>query len=226
MRRFVIGDIHGANKALQQCLERSSFDIGNDLLIVLGDICDGYPETHLCFETLLTVKNKQLILGNHDWWALQWAKYGRIDRGWLVNGGESTLASYPSDMPIEHLTLLEQAKSYLLLDNKLFVHAGIDPHLPLEKQSESLLMWDRDFIMHVIDSHKQGIKSITSYNEVYLGHTPTLRLGETVPQQYAEVWMMDTGAGWGSELSIMDIDSKAFYQSDEVRQLYPNFKGR
>ena len=39
MKTFVIGDIHGAYKALLQCFERSGFDYEKDHLIVLGDVC-------------------------------------------------------------------------------------------------------------------------------------------------------------------------------------------
>jgi serine/threonine protein phosphatase 1 len=48
MRAFVIGDLHGAYKALEQCLDRSGFDYENDVLIQLGDIADGYPEVYEC----------------------------------------------------------------------------------------------------------------------------------------------------------------------------------
>ncbi len=36
MRRLVIGDIHGAHKALRQSFERSVFDFSKDQLIVLA----------------------------------------------------------------------------------------------------------------------------------------------------------------------------------------------
>ncbi|NJN40909.1 MAG: hypothetical protein HC811_00350 [Flammeovirgaceae bacterium] len=44
MRRFVLGDIHGAYRALRQCLERASFSYDEDLLIALGDVSDGWPD--------------------------------------------------------------------------------------------------------------------------------------------------------------------------------------
>jgi len=44
-RTLVIGDIHGAYKALVQCLERSGFDKEKDTLITIGDVCDGWHET-------------------------------------------------------------------------------------------------------------------------------------------------------------------------------------
>ena len=36
MRTLVMGDIHGAALALQQCFERAQFDFDNDCLIQLG----------------------------------------------------------------------------------------------------------------------------------------------------------------------------------------------
>jgi len=33
--------------------------------------------------------------------------------------------------------------------------------------------------------------------------------------------MMDTGAGWSGKLTIMDIDTNEFWQSDVVKDLYP-----
>ena len=57
MKTFVIGDIHGSNKALEQCLERSKFDKEKDQLISLGDIADGWSETSECVDTLLSIKN-------------------------------------------------------------------------------------------------------------------------------------------------------------------------
>ncbi|MCA9398849.1 MAG: metallophosphoesterase, partial [Candidatus Omnitrophica bacterium] len=55
MRVFAIGDIHGAYKALIQCLERSGFDYQKDRLIVLGDVCDGYPQAKKCISELLKI---------------------------------------------------------------------------------------------------------------------------------------------------------------------------
>lgn len=37
-REFVIGDIHGAYRALRQCLTRSDFNYDHDHLICLGDV--------------------------------------------------------------------------------------------------------------------------------------------------------------------------------------------
>ncbi len=40
-KTYAMGDVHGAHKAVIQCLERSGFDKKKDELILLGDIADG-----------------------------------------------------------------------------------------------------------------------------------------------------------------------------------------
>lgn len=70
MKTYVIGDIHGAHNALMQCLGLAQFDYALDRLIVLGDVCDGYPDVRECIEELLKIKHCDFVIGNHDMWAL------------------------------------------------------------------------------------------------------------------------------------------------------------
>ena len=81
-RQFVIGDIHGAYRALIQCMERARFDRDTDSLICLGDVCDGWPETRRCVDELLTIPNLVYVLGNHDTWLLKWMKTGDVENIW------------------------------------------------------------------------------------------------------------------------------------------------
>ena len=53
MKRYVLGDIHGAYQALIQVLKRAKFDYENDQLIFLGDVVDGWPESKECIDELL-----------------------------------------------------------------------------------------------------------------------------------------------------------------------------
>ena len=225
MRRWVIGDIHGAHKALVQCLERSAFDHQNDLLICLGDLCDRWPEVNKVFDTMLRVQNLVLLLGNHDEWALDWFLHGKAPDIWLIQGGDKTRESYPHGVPPGHMDLLKNARLYYEMDNKLFVHAGFNPHQDIKKQDRHTLLWDRSFLKTALHFNRDGENhKLTSYDEVYLGHTPTLNFGQYQPMKTCEVYLMDTGAGWkGGVLSMMDIDSKEYYQSDPVDSLYAGF---
>jgi serine/threonine protein phosphatase 1 len=40
--------------------------------------------------------------------------------------------------------------------------------------------------------------------------------GSEVPLCLNGIWMMDTGAGWGDKLTIMDVDTGEFWQSDNT----------
>jgi serine/threonine protein phosphatase 1 len=44
--------------------------------------------------------------------------------------------------------------------------------------------------------------------------------------QMANVWNVDTGAAFTGPLTIMDVDTKDFWQSEPLPSLYPNEKGR
>jgi serine/threonine protein phosphatase 1 len=221
-KRFVIGDIHGANRALIQCLERSAFDPEHDLLISLGDLCDRWPEVDKVFDTLLGLKKMILLLGNHDLWALEWFLHSKEPEIWRIQGGKVTMGCYKKGVPESHVALLDQAHLYHVLDNKLFVHGGYNPAMDIRFQPKEVLLWDRSLIKSAISRKNEGNEiQITNYDEVYVGHTPTLNFGSKYPIKACEVYLMDTGAGWpGGVLTMMDVDSKVSFQSDPVDKLY------
>ena len=216
MKTFVIGDIHGAYKALLHCLKLSQFNKKEDRLICLGDVCDRGTQVKECIDELLTIPHCVYILGNHDAWSLKWATEGIVLEEWLEQGGAATVISYKeTGVPKEHIQFLSQARPYFIDKNRLFVHGGFDPVRPVEETPREILIWDRKLIrvsreMQLASpGHKFG-----NYDEVYIGHTPTTNFGKQVPQKFCNIWAMDTGAGWGAKLTIMDIDTKKFWQSD------------
>jgi serine/threonine protein phosphatase 1 len=223
-RTFVIGDIHGASRALRQCLERAEFDSRKDHLISLGDVCDGWPNTRDSIDILLGLKHLTYILGNHDLWALEWMKSGMADELWLEQGGLATMHSYSKGVPPKHKTFLEKAVLHYKNKNKLFVHAGIDPTKKLKQQGREIFLWDRNLARTALDFYSKNVSTkLSEFDEIYIGHTP-------VPYEHpinaCEVWLMDTGAGWSGVLSIMNVDTKEVFTSDPVPSLYPGIKGR
>src|SRR6476660_8691883 len=93
MRKFVIGEIYGAYRALMQCFERASFDYDNDVLIQLGDVADGFDEVYESVEELLKVKHLIAIKGNHDEWLNRFCETGYHEQHWS-QGGRGTVSSY------------------------------------------------------------------------------------------------------------------------------------
>ena len=231
MKTFVLGDIHGAYKALMQCLERSHFDYAKDSLIVLGDVCDGWPEVNRAIDELLKIKNLEYIIGNHDLWTLDWALYGIQEDVWTSQGGANTLASYNYDqnrIPLPHIGLLQNAHWYFESGKKLFVHAGIDFTKPMHEQTKNTLVWDRSMVNLAHMKYNLGETDFQfgPFEEIFVGHTPTVIFNAAVPQKFCNVWMMDTGAGWSGKLTIMDVETKESWQSDPVVELYPYYKSR
>lgn len=223
-RLFVLGDIHGAYRALRQCLDRSRFDRDNDHLIFLGDVCDGWPETREAVDELMRIRHLTCLVGNHDTMALPWMKRGEMPLSWLNQGGVATMRSYAGGVPDSHIRFLEAALPYYVLDDRCFVHAGFDPERPLAIQDIEVLSWDRNLARRALEAyHTRASGNLTSFRETYIGHTP---IPFSHPILGGGVWMMDTGAGWSGVLSMMNVETKEVFVSDEVGGLYPGVEGR
>jgi len=236
MKKYVVGDIHGCYKALVQCLERSKFDYATDKLICLGDVCDGFPFVKECFDELLKINNLVYILGNHDDWALEWYDRDDIHRYedeepeplWTQQGGQATIDSYEGkNMPKKHLDILKKAKLYHIEDNKLFTHGGIKETESIEETDRNVFLWDRDMLRRVAMVHPVNPDfKIQKWDNIFIGHTTTQSYDTTLPLRLCNVTNIDTGAGWSGKLTIMDIDSGEFWQSDMVKDLYEGVQGR
>ena len=221
-------DIHGAYRALEQCLLRSGFQPEEDQLIVLGDICDGWPETHHVIRALSGINRLILLRGNHDEWALHWMKTGAITPGWWMQGGKATVTSFENGLTEEDIAFMERALYYYEWNDRLFVHAGILPGIPLDEQDPEVFLWDRSLVMKALqlEAEKPGSR-LSNYHEIYVGHTPTLNFGTDKPMRACEIVLTDTGAGWeGGRLSFIEVTTGEIFQSDRVDTLYPEAEGR
>lgn len=227
MRTFVIGDIHGAYKALIQCLERSGFDKENDTLISIGDVCDGFNEVKACVNELLTIKNLIYIMGNHDDWFANYIKHGITPHFWLSQGGRATLESYNGGIPKAHQKLFLNSP-YKYFDenrNQFFVHGGFSLEYEIKDQTPEMFMWERDMFLTVV---KMSIKNpdkkiqLEDFSDVFIGHT---RTGTQKPVHIGNLWNLDQSAGYDGWLTIMDVDTKEYWQSDCVLDLY-GYNGR
>lgn len=227
-RTLVIGDIHGAHKALTQCLNKSKFDYDSDTLVVLGDICDGWPYVKECVEMLRTIPKLIGHIGNHDLWAMEWARTGKVEGIWHGQGGKQTIASFSNDHKQFPLKWFEKFGYLSYSNDQVFVHAGIDPNQKdLRKQKSEVCAWDRSLVYNAYQKHstKPNFK-YGGWKDIFVGHTVTQRFGSHEPLHLCNIWMLDTGCGWGNKLTIMDIDTNEYWQSDRSQDLYPGVEGR
>ncbi len=228
MKTFVIGDIHGAFKALLQCFERSGFNRRSDRLIVIGDVCDGYPEVKQCIDELLKIKHCELIIGNHDMWVLDWALRGDSPEIWTSQGGNRTIESYGGGpMPKVHVDFLKNGHLWLEIADQIFVHGGFNPDIPLSSHSAQALVWDRTLLDMAWNKQlTDNTCRISRFKDIFVGHTTTELYNTLKPIHMCNVWDIDTGAGWSGKLTIMDVNTKEYWQSDLTPDLYGGVPGR
>src|SRR6516162_4180269 len=94
--KIVIGDIHGALKALKQVIDQIGIH-KTDGFIFLGDYVDGWSESAQVIDYLMDLEKKCpciFIKGNHDDWCEHWLEEEEADEEWLRHGGEATVKSY------------------------------------------------------------------------------------------------------------------------------------
>jgi len=213
----------------------------NDKLIFLGDYVDGWSQSPQVLDYLILLKEKQhciFLRGNHDELLLHWLQNNHDNPMWYNHGGESTVLAYEAvtNGTIEkHIDFLLSLENYHLDEQKrLFVHAGFTnmngvtaEHFP------RMLYWDRTLWETALALDESLEKTDSSYpnrfrlySEIFIGHTPVTRINQTIPIQKANVWNIDSGAAFKGPLTIMDIDTKQFWQSDPLNELYPEEKGR
>jgi serine/threonine protein phosphatase 1 len=229
-----MGDIHGAAMALLQCLDRADFDPSNDTLIQLGDVCDGWSETPECIIILKHLKNVIQIKGNHDHWMDEWMEFGRAPLVWTEQGGQATIDGYVKGRPDlipKHRDYWKNSKVYHIDEkNRMYCHGGFLRRVKLEAQRDDMFMWDRSLAGKCVAGATSGFK-VDEFEHVYLGHTTVnsfseKRVPRNKPFTGGNVTLMDTGAGWEGVLTIMDVDTGEYWQSDIVKEIYHNEKGR
>jgi serine/threonine protein phosphatase 1 len=240
MRTLVIGDIHGGLRALHQIMERAKVT-KTDTIIFLGDYVDGWSQSPQVMDFIIDLKSKQKCIcmrGNHDDLLLDWLTETKDNVLWYKHGGEATVIAYKSvteQNKQKHIEFLQSLDNFYLDEkHRLFVHAGFTNMNGVDfEYFPGLFYWDRTLWETALSLDTRikledpfYPKRLTLYNEIYIGHTPVTRIGETTPVQKANIWNVDTGAGFMGPLTIMDVDTKEFWQSEPLNQLYFDEKGR
>ncbi len=211
-RTLAIGDIHGCDVAFNALLKALAVGAG-DTLVVLWDAIDRGPGSRQVVERLLKLQDEchlVFILGNHEEMMLEGLEDEQVAQGWLQYGGAATMVSYggdPRKIPPEHLDFLRAARPYWETDNDLFIHANVDPGLPLDQQEIEVIRW----------THLTGYElPHPSGKRIVCGHTPQ-RSG--LPLAIPGWLCIDTfvcGGGW---LTGIDVQTNDYCQANLTGQL-------
>jgi serine/threonine protein phosphatase 1 len=206
-RLLAIGDIHGCDDLLQLLLKKVE-PTSDDRLIFLGDYIDRGPDSCSVINRLLALQDKYpatvFLRGNHEQMLLDFVS-GVDQLMFLLNGGNATLESYEKDaagkpvIPPEHLTFFNDLKSHYIHGDFIFVHAGLRPGVPIDRQEEYDMLWIRgEFINSDFDWGKT----------VVFGHSPqaeVLRRNNMIG--------LDTGAVYSNCLTCCDLLTGELWQA-------------
>ena len=239
-RTLVIGDIHGALKALKEILKKAEVQ-PEDQLIFLGDYVDAWSDSANTLDYLIHLKTTHkciFLKGNHDDLLLDWFRTQNVNEKWLFHGGKSTLEAYENRDEIAqhiHRQFIEAMPTYHIdRQNRLYVHAGFaNIHGPDYEFYENTVYWDRTLWEVAVATDSRLSKEDNKYpqrlklfKEIYIGHTPVSRYGQYTPMQAQNVINVDTAAAFKGPLTIMDVKTKDYWQSTPVHKLYPGESGR
>jgi serine/threonine protein phosphatase 1 len=145
------------------------------------------------------------LMGNHEDMMLQ-ALPGtdrEANNTWLANGGADSLLSWeitrkspPTEwatmIPAEHQTFLRELKISFRYGGYLFVHAGIRPGVPLDRQEKHDMLWIREPFLSWKHSHDVIVVH---------GHTPRHE-----PDVRSNRIGIDTGAVMGGVLTCLVLE--------------------
>ena len=149
---YVIPDIHGRYDLLCDGLaEIAARAAGKTSVIVaIGDYVDKGPDSREVIDRLLSGVGEGFSLvalkGNHDAMMVDALRDPAKMAAWIAKGGDAALASYggdPSAVPQAHIDWLDGLRLMHIDAHRLYVHAGVDPEIPLDRQSEETLLWKR-----------------------------------------------------------------------------------
>jgi serine/threonine protein phosphatase 1 len=236
MRKLVVGDTHGAYQALRQALTAAAYDPAADQLVVLGDTLDGWSEAPAILDYYISIQaaghHLVYVLGNHDVAFLNWVDDDCGEHPLARYGGAVTASVYATtahvaDIGRHYEWLTAQLPYYIDEANRCYVHAGWDTaydfHDPIQLTKQEY-WWNRPFWQGVWKGHNLG----QQFTEVFIGHTPTLNFEPFAdkPLTRYNVHNLDTGAAFSGRVTVMDAETKEYWQSQKCQDLYPHERGR
>ncbi|PPD45939.1 MAG: serine/threonine protein phosphatase [Methylocystis sp.] len=195
MRIYAVGDVHGRADLLDRLAalvdaDLRAGDCEEAITVFLGDYVDRGLDSRGVIERLSQKEFPTPIVtlrGNHEDAMLRYLDDPAMLDQWAMFGGLVALTSYGVDVGLEmrhggaravhaafmarfpqtHRRFLEETQLSAEYGDYFFCHAGVRPHVPLERQDPDDLMW----IRHEFLYHRGAFGKVVVH-----GHTPHLEV--------------------------------------------------
>jgi serine/threonine protein phosphatase 1 len=199
---------------------KESAPVESQKIVYLGDYVDRGMNSRGVIDRLITFPmpgfETVTLRGNHDQFLLDFLDEPESGGLWLKHGGDATLLSYgvkwqPDGssyesltalrdrflecLPAPHISFLANCDMAYELGDYIFVHAGINPRKPLNRQDPSDLLWIRDaFLRSEVDIGKVVVHGHSVSSAPDVRHN---RIG------------IDTGACYSNRLTALVLEGQS-----------------
>ena len=221
-RVYAVGDIHGRSDlfiSLIEAIEHDNRERGpaQTTVILLGDLVDRGPDSVNVIALAREwqkFREVRILAGNHEEMFLRSMESLETLRHFLRHGGRETLLSYGVDkrqyskasiedvqkmmidkVPRGDIDFIARFEDMIAIGDYLFVHAGIEPGVPLDEQQPGRLRWIREPFL----SHPDPYGMVVIH-----GHTIT-----DTPTDQGNRIGIDTGAYASGQLTALVLEGEA-----------------
>ena len=221
-RVYAVGDIHGRLdlfEALAAAIDADDAAAApaETTVVLLGDLVDRGADSAGVIALARAWRQRRrvrILAGNHEEMFLRSFKSLETFRHFLRHGGRETVISYGIDraafghaeleeaqqmmraaVPDEDVAFLKSFEDMIAIGDYLFVHAGIDPRVPIEEQKVHDLRWIREPFLSHAEHHGQVVVH---------GHTIT-----DEPEDCGNRIGIDTGAFMTGRLTALVLEGTA-----------------
>ncbi len=205
-KTIIFGDIHGCLEEWRELIEKIK-PTKQDLLVSVGDIIGKGPASRATLDFARKLPRFQVVTGNHE---LQFL------RAWKKNNLETLTKDYQKHVVTElgpdfnkYMEWISTWPFYLDLPEAVIVHAGLRPHIPLEKQSKEDLCHLRN-----LEDGNPWHATYTGKKLVVYGHWA--REGLCVKENTIG---LDSGCVYGKKLSALILPGREIVQV-QARKAY------
>jgi Calcineurin-like phosphoesterase len=222
VRIYAVGDVHGRADLLVDLLSQidshvAENPVSRSIEVFLGDYVDRGPNSRDVIDLLIKRGQSRetiFLKGNHETYFVDFLGNPHCLDVWRQYGGFETLLSYglmppmrsnladrtelantfASLLPDDHAQFLAGLMTSFTCGDFFFVHAGVQPGVPLDRQREEDLLWIRDdFLLSDEDFGKYIVH----------GHTPVRN-----PDIRSNRINIDTGAFATGRLTCIKIEGE------------------
>jgi serine/threonine protein phosphatase 1 len=167
-KKWVIPDVHGCVKTLKTLIEEQIRPTLLDDLYFLGDYIDRGPDSRGVIDYIRLLQKEDYkvvpLKGNHEDFVVElyetekknknsWLFHfaNRKRKSWYAIGGRETLRSFgvPTllEIPTEYIEWMRDLRYYVILENHVLVHAGLNFSADDPFDDKVSMLWLRDYII-------------------------------------------------------------------------------